>query len=88
MQMEFEYYKFTLRGEIASREQKRLAFEEKELWYLLYNILEAAFLLEPLGKTIGDIHPTNIVINEKGRVKIIPVCVFPNTLNSYEKIIE
>jgi hypothetical protein len=65
-----------------------MPFDETELWYLLYNILEAAFLLEPLGKRIGDIHPTNIVLNDKGRVKTVPVCLFPGAQNSYEKIVE
>lgn len=40
-----------------------MPFYETELWYLLYNILEAAFLMEPLGKRIGDVHPSNIVLN-------------------------
>lgn len=65
-----------------------MPFDETELWYLLYNLLEAAFLLEPLSRRIGDIHPRNIVINEKGRIKIIPQALFPNSKTSYQKIIE
>jgi serine/threonine protein kinase len=55
---------------------------------LLYNLLEASFLLEPLGRRIGDVHPSNIVLNEKGRLKIIPVGLLPNSKNGYQKIIE
>jgi hypothetical protein len=55
---------------------------------LLYNLLEAAFLLEPICRRIGDIHPSNIVLNEKGRVKIIPQALFPNAKTSYRKIVE
>ena len=38
-QLEFEYYKFTLKSEIATRAHSHVPFYETELWYLLYNIL-------------------------------------------------
>lgn len=44
--------------------------------------------MEPLGKRIGDLHPANIVLNEKGRVKIVPSCLFPGAQNSYQKMVE
>jgi hypothetical protein len=58
------------------------------LWYLLYNLIEAAFFAEQAGKKIGDIHPSNIVINEKGRSKIVPAFMTPAMIDNYEKIVE
>lgn len=81
--MKCEYYKYTLKNEISYRHHSRQAFEETELWYLLYNLLEAAFLLETICRRIGDVHPSNILINEKGRIKIIPSCLFPNSKTNY-----
>jgi hypothetical protein len=86
--MQCEFYKHVLKAEIVSRYHGKLLFDECELWYLLYNLLEAAFYLEPTGKKIGDVHPLNIVINEAGRAKIVPACMLPHSLNNYDKIVE
>jgi hypothetical protein len=72
----------------VTRHHDKVLFSEAELWYLLYNLLEAAFYLEPANKKIGDVHPSNIVINEKGRSKIVPTCFLPQILSNYEKVIE
>ena len=44
--------------------------------------------MEPAGKKIGDVHPSNVLINEKGRTKIVPSCMLPQPLDNYQKIVE
>jgi len=54
----------------------------------MYNLIEAAFYAEQAGKKIGDVHPSNIVINEKGRTKIVPAFMTPSMIDNYDKIVE
>ena len=86
-QMELDYYKGVLKCEITDRFHSRMPFEETELWYLLYNLLEAAYLMEPLRRKIGDLHPKNIVVNEKGRIKVVPSALFPASPDNYQQIV-
>lgn len=87
-QMEFEYYKFVLKSEITCRHHTFLFFEETELWYLLYNLLEAAYLLASTGRTLGDVHPMHILLNDKGRVKLIPRVLFPQAPSAFQRVVE
>ena len=54
---------------------------------MMYNLIEAAFYAEQAGKKIGDVHPSNIVINEKGRTKIVPAFMTPSMIDNYDKIV-
>lgn len=44
---------------------------------MLYNMIRAGNKFEMLRKKIGNVHPTNILINEHGQTKIISTCSFP-----------
>jgi serine/threonine protein kinase len=61
---------------------------ETEVWYLLYNIVRAGQKFEHLRRKIGNVHPSNILINESGQIKIISTCSLPGELNSYEYLLE
>jgi hypothetical protein len=58
------------------------------VWYLLYNIVRAGSKFEHLKRKIGNIHPTNILINESGQIKIISTISLPGELNNYDTLLE
>jgi hypothetical protein len=41
------------------------------MWNLLYNLVALGQYYERLNEKIGDLHPSNIVFNEEGFLKII-----------------
>jgi hypothetical protein len=62
-------------------------FDETELWYLLYNLVEAGTILEKYNKKIGDIHPNNCLLNEVGQMKVISTFSIPGEITNFEKIV-
>lgn len=61
---------------------------ETEVWYLLYNIVRAGQKFEHLKRKIGNVHPSNILINESGQIKIISTCSLPGEQNNYDYLLE
>jgi hypothetical protein len=76
-QLTFDYYEFVLKTEIDNRSKLKKDFLETEIWYLLYNIVRAGQKFEHLRRKIGNVHPSNILINESGQIKIISTCSLP-----------
>ena len=62
-------------------------FDETELWYLLYNLVEAGTIFEKYNKKIGDIHPNNCLLNEVGQMKVISTFSIPGEITNFEKIV-
>lgn len=58
------------------------------MWYLLYNIVRAGQKFEHLRRKIGNVHPSNILINESGQIKIISTCSLPGEQNNYDTLLE
>jgi hypothetical protein len=87
MQLSYDYYEFVLKTEIANRQRLKKDFLETEVWYLLYNIVRAGSKFEHLKKKIGNIHPSNILINESGQIKIISTVSLPGELNNYDTLL-
>lgn len=88
MQLTFDYYEFVLKTEIENRSKLKKDFLETEVWYLLYNIVRAGQKFEHLRRKIGNVHPSNILINESGQIKIISTCSLPGEQNNYDTLIE
>jgi hypothetical protein len=59
---------------------------ENEMWYLLYNIVRAGKEYEKYDRKIGDVQPSNIVINEDGQTKIISMDSWPGQEDNFEKV--
>ena len=87
-QLTFDYYEFVLKTEIDNRSKLKKDFLETEIWYLLYNIVRAGQKFEHLRRKIGNVHPSNILINESGQIKIISTCSLPGELNNYDTLLE
>ena len=60
MDLHFYNYKYVLQNEINNRYHSRLLFEDPDLWYLLYSLIEVACLVEQKQTKLGDIYPSNI----------------------------
>ena len=52
-----------LREEVLNRYKIDQMYEEPEIWYLLYILINLGKHYEKLGHKIGDVHPNNIVLN-------------------------
>lgn len=85
MQLIFGYYRFTLFEEIGRRKAMKLNFEETELWFLLYHLLQASATFQRRKQKSGDIRPRNVLIDEKGEVAVLNTLSFPDELTNYYK---
>lgn len=60
-------------------------FEETELWYLVYSLLEAAHFFHSRSLKVGDVRPGNVFINSNGQVKIGTQFSWPQEQTNYLK---
>jgi len=58
-------------------------FEEKELQYLLFELLDLAKEFEKVSQKAGNIKPDNILINNEGEVSIITRHSYPGFVEGY-----
>ena len=77
-----------LKEEILDRRgHEKKYFEQTELWYLAFTIVEAAHIFHSNGIKIGDIRPLNIFINDNGHTKVANHLSWPNEHDNYEKVL-
>lgn len=63
-------------------------FEEKEIWYLLYNLVLSSVQMKNIESKIGDVRTKNIFISEStGNIKVGNLFSWPSELSNYEKTI-
>ena len=72
--------------EVDNRRNIGRYFLETELWYLLYNMARAGSKFEKYHKKIGDVHPSNILINDDGLIKLISTCSMPDEISNFDKL--
>lgn len=63
----------------------KLNFEETQLWFLLFHLLQASSLFQKRKQKAGDIRPKNVLIDEKGEIAVINTLSFPDELTNYYK---
>ena len=61
------------------------SFEESELWYLVYSIIQAADTFHARGLRVGDIRPLNVFISPEGQVRVATQFTWPGEQSSYLK---
>ncbi len=62
-----------------------MLYENEKVWYLLFQLCEAASIFHSKGMKIGDVRPRNIFLNNFERIKIGNRYSWPNETNNYEK---
>jgi hypothetical protein len=63
----------------------KLNFEETELWFLLYHLLQASAAFQKRKQKSGDVRPRNVLIDDKGEVAVVSTLSFPDELTNYYK---
>lgn len=77
-----------LREEIKNRWKIDKMYEETELWYLLYNLALVGRHFEIMKVKMGNPHPTNILINGEGWMKVMSLYSLPGEKDNFSKICE
>jgi hypothetical protein len=85
-QLIYEDYSFLLSIELVNRAQLNKPLLEEEMWYILYSLVKVGSLYERTDRKMGDVQPSNIVINEEGNVKFAGVDAWPNRLDNYQAV--
>jgi serine/threonine protein kinase len=62
-------------------------FEEAELWYLVYSIIQAGGAFHSAGIKIGDIRPQNVFISPEGQVRVATQFTWPGEQTNYLKTV-
>jgi serine/threonine protein kinase len=78
-------FPYLLSDEIKRRQDEKVYFKEKELFYLLYALVAVKVDALERGETVGDIKPENVFINHEEKVKIGILPSFPYESTNFEK---
>jgi serine/threonine protein kinase len=65
--------------------QEEKHFEEEELWYLLLTLVEAAEIAHQLDSRLGDVKPSNLLLNKQGQIKMLTRFSLPTFLDSFSQ---
>jgi hypothetical protein len=84
--LEFEYFPFQLDLEINQRMSREHRFNEYEVWYVLFTLLEAVVDVEQTPAKVMDIRPRNVVLSPEGQVKLITKLTYPGFQNAMIKV--
>lgn len=87
-QVQYKYYPYLLSDEVVNRHNiEGKFFEEVELWYLVYSIIQAAASFHSKGSKVGDIQPKNVFISPEGQVRVATQHTWPGEQANYFKTI-
>lgn len=81
--IEYPPFDITLTEFIQDKFAKGEHFEESELWFVLYNLLEVGNRCNSFQKRIGDVRPENILLNKSREMKVLTYLSFPNDINNF-----
>lgn len=51
-------------------------------------MIRAANKFEKVKRKIGDVNPSNILINDDGQIKVLSTCSIPNEIDNFHKKVE
>lgn len=88
IQNEYPYFPHLLSELINQRQPDRQLFKESELWYVLYSITAAKRDSKGYTNKLGDIKPSNIFVNDEGKIKVASIFSWPRELPSYTKLVD
>ena len=63
-------------------------FTEIELWFLLYSLSQAHAQASYFGQRLGDVRPSNIFLNEDGKIKVANSLSWPSEASNIQKTMD
>jgi hypothetical protein len=78
MQLYYIWFRCSLQQEVRSRREIGHLFPEYQLWYLLLVLLKVATFFEEEGSYLGNLHPSNLFLDEGGRASLFIVFTAPH----------
>ncbi len=69
--VEYPRYPHSLGDEVATRRHTDSHYSENELYYILYSLTRTAALFEPENRSLGVISTRNILLNDRGHLKLV-----------------
>lgn len=87
IQINYPYYQYLLSDYIARLDGQDHLYENEKVWYLLFQLCEAANIFHSMGLKVGDVRPINIFLDNSERVKIGNRLSWPHATTNYEKSI-
>jgi hypothetical protein len=78
MQLYYTWFRCSLQQEVRSRREIGHLFPEYQLWYLLLVLLKVATFFEEEGSYLGNLHPSNLFLDEGGRASLFIVFTAPH----------
>ena len=76
-------FRILLRDEILDRSKIYQPYSEAEMWYFLYELVLLGKKFEEKKEKIGNVHTRNIVMNERGLVKVIGTISLPKEVDNF-----
>ena len=70
IQVDYHNYPYLLTEQIYDRRGKKSRFSEVEIWFLLYSLIRANGQACQINQQIVDLRPTNIFLNEDGKIRV------------------
>lgn len=77
MQLYYNWFKVSLQQEVKNRREISFLFPEYQLWYLMLVQLRVAAYLEGEGSYLGNLHPSNIFLDDQGKAALFSVFSAP-----------
>lgn len=88
MQIDYHNYPYLLTEEIYDRRGKKTRSQEVQIWFLLYSMVRARNQAIQINQSLVDIRPSNIFLNEDGRIKVACSLSWPLEISNIQKAMD
>lgn len=85
IKIKYDCFYISFQEEIDRRTNEEKHFEEEELWYLLLTLAEAAAGSHQFQTALGDLKPSNLLLNKDGQIKLLGKLSLPCYEDSFDK---
>ena len=88
IKINYQNYPYLLTEEIYDRRGKKTRSQEVEIWFLLYSLVRARNQAIQMSQNLVDIRPSNIFLNEDGRIKVACSLSWPLEISNIQKAMD
>lgn len=85
IKIKYDCFYISFQEEIDRRTNEEKHFEEEELWYLLLTLVEAAAGSHQFQAALGDLKPSNLLLNKDGQIKLLAKLSLPCFEDAFDK---